>query len=276
MVDWAARRSAGRAGRASPITASSVGLSGTLPSSGPMAAFGRANRRVPVVRRDPGQGRTACCGARPAGAAPRRFDRCCADRPRDRLTCAAAAGCQSASKHPVLVSRRAAGSVGNLGPVVDDAQRGRRRDGAVVRPWPPSGVSRSRTCAVSTGPAGSQKSCEQAPMLDNHLRRDSENGGGVHSQNCAYFPSNGASRQAMAWRPKASLPGVNYPELLYDALHPQLTLLGGGTGEDGGHDSFSCLTRWGSVTTRNGWACCCTSRARCRCCWRWAGPAGCW
>ena len=40
-------------------------------------------------------------------------------------------------------------------------------------------------------------------MHDNHLRRDIENGGGGHSQNCAYFPRNGASRQAMAWRPRA-------------------------------------------------------------------------
>ena len=28
---------------------------------------------------------------------------------------------------------------------------------------------------------------------------------------------------------------------LYDALHPQLTLLGGGTGEDGGHDFIFLL-----------------------------------
>ena len=36
------------------------------------------------------------------------------------------------------------------------------------------------------------------------------------------------------WRLGVSV--MDIAPCLYDALHPQLTLLGGGTGEDGGHD----------------------------------------
>lgn len=53
------------------------------------------------------------------------------------------------------------------------------------------------------------------------------------------------------WWTGASL--VDLSAYIWDALHPQLILLGGQTGEEGGHDWIYLLGRFGSLQNAHGW-----------------------
>jgi hypothetical protein len=53
------------------------------------------------------------------------------------------------------------------------------------------------------------------------------------------------------WWTGASL--VDLSAYIWDALHPQLILLGGQTGEEGGHDWIYLLDRFGSLQNAHGW-----------------------